>query len=260
MHFEVERSLRDKILQASQQERAAVIQWAYDDLFRRVPWHPALTEASGAQAGEIIRQKMKIFLPLLPKPPATVLEIGCGMGELVCGLAKEGFHGVGLDISETRMERLSRMKTGSLAFVRADATYLPFAESTFDAVISVQLFEHLHPEDAEIHLQEVCRVIKPGGRYILETPNKLAGPGDVSRFFVKGEAQGFHLKEYEITEMIHLFRRYRFPSVKVILWKSNWVSQLRAFFLEKVWSLLPKNFRRRHSMGLHNPMYVAFKG
>lgn len=259
-HFEVERDLARRILEANPNERASVILWAYDELFRQVPWHPALTEDSGKVAQDLIERRVRIFLPLLPPPPARILEIGCGMGELTYGLAQAGHHATGIDISDIRIQRLQRMRIERLHFVRTDTLYLPFAEGSFDAAISQQLLEHLHPDDAQLHMQEISRVLKKGGRYVLETPNKLTGPADVSRFFTDGEAEGFHLKEYRITEMVTLFRRHGFTFVDVVRWKTRHLIQMRAMMMEWFWALFPKSFRRRHPLWLQNPIYIAYKG
>jgi SAM-dependent methyltransferase len=256
-HFEIERSLANEIKRSPRSKRAATMLWAYDELFRQVPWHPALTETSGSDAPDIIENKVRRFLSLLPAPPAKILEIGCGMGELTLGLIQAGFDAFGMDISDLRRERLSKAATGK--FARADAVYLPWADASFDVVISQQLFEHLHPDDAKIHLGETYRIIKDGGCYILETPNKLIGPGDVSRFFVDGPAQGFHLREYSISDMVRLFHNQGYRSVTAVLRRIRRCSERSTTRLEKVWSMLPKSLRTRHTMGLHNPIYLAEK-
>jgi SAM-dependent methyltransferase len=125
-------------------------------------------------------------------------------------------------------------------------------------VISIQLFEHLHPDDAGTHLREVWRVLKPGGRCLLETPNRWAGPGDVSRFF-SDQPEGFHLREYSIAELSRLFRSALFSQISVVRWRKEVLSARAAIRLERVWSLLPRVYRRKRTFGLHNPLYIAEK-
>jgi hypothetical protein len=95
-----------------------------------------------------------------------------------------------------------------------------------------------------------------GGVYLLETPNRLVGPGDVSRFFVE-TAQGFHLREYSIDELVPLLRENGFNKIHILLRWSRKLSSSAAVMLERMWAVLPKSVRRRHSLGLHNPVYIA---
>ena len=93
---------------------------------------------------------------------------------------------------------------------------------------------------------------------MLETPNALVGPGDVSRFF--GEtAQGFHLHEYTIRELCGLLGECGFGQIEVLLRWTRLLSAKRAVFLEAAWELLPKALRRQYSYGMHNPLYLAHR-
>jgi len=53
----------------------------------------------------------------------------------------------------------------------ANATRLPFAGGSFDAVVAGELIEHLTPVDVDKALAEIRRVLKPGGRLLMTTPN-----------------------------------------------------------------------------------------
>ena len=258
-HFQAEQGLRDYLLASPREKRAEAFCWAYDELFRRCPWHPALNERSGVDAPDLVERRVKNFTRWLPPgEDVRVLEIGCGMGELVIGLSGKGYECVGIDVSEVRIQRLQRFESANLQFQRVEGTKLPFADESFEVAISMQLFEHLHPEDGGEHLREVLRVLKPGGFYMLETPNVLVGPGDVSRFFTE-TAEGFHLREYTIRELCGLLHECGFGQVEVLLRWARLLPAQKAVFLESAWGLLPKELRRRYSYGMHNPMYLAHR-
>jgi SAM-dependent methyltransferase len=95
-------------------------------------------------------------------PSATVLETGCGGGQMRKFLNAKGHRYIGTDISPSRVSTELRRHGGP--DLLADAHFLPFADSSFDVVYSAALTEHL----ASPHLvaQEVARVLKPGGHYL----------------------------------------------------------------------------------------------
>jgi ubiquinone/menaquinone biosynthesis C-methylase UbiE len=103
------------------------------------------------------------------------LEIGIGTGRIALPLIKRGYNYTGIDLSEKMMTQLrakldaARAAEPSLPpflcnLQIADATALPFADNTFDAVISVHVL-HLIPEWKKV-LDEIFRVLKPGGIYL----------------------------------------------------------------------------------------------
>ena len=58
---------------------------------------------------------------------------------------------------------------------------LMLENNSIDVVYSHQLMEHLHEEDAIDQLQSIYNALRPGGKYICITPNKVLGPWDISR-------------------------------------------------------------------------------
>jgi arsenite methyltransferase len=115
----------------------------------------------GVEATEAIIRLCHIF------PDAYVLDVGSGVGVTPCFLAKSvGCRVMGVDISprmvERSQERASKERvTDLVTFKVADAQDLPFADRTFDTVIteSVTAF----PEDKQKAVNEYVRVTKPGG-------------------------------------------------------------------------------------------------
>jgi 2-polyprenyl-3-methyl-5-hydroxy-6-metoxy-1,4-benzoquinol methylase len=102
-------------------------------------------------------------------PGVRVLEIGSGRGTLLKWLLDQGAEAQGIEVSQTRIEE-SRKLYGDLPLRLTAGTGLPFVDQTFDVVVSFDVFEHIADSDA--HLAEVQRVLRPGGSYLLQTPNK----------------------------------------------------------------------------------------
>lgn len=100
---------------------------------------------------------------------ANVLDLGCGTGRLLERLATEfpDLRGTGLDFSP-QMLREARQKNSHhprLIYIEGNAESLPFAEAQFDAIFNTISF--LHYSQPQQVLNEVARVLAPGGRFYL---------------------------------------------------------------------------------------------
>lgn len=123
------------------------------------PWYGLVRETIGPLAGR------------------QVLEVACGRGGFVRELACAGARATGCDFSFSAL-RVAKSKLdedglkkldGQL--VQGDAQKLPFADASFDIVISCETIEHV--VDAQSTVRELYRVARPGGRLFLTTPNYL---------------------------------------------------------------------------------------
>jgi SAM-dependent methyltransferase len=116
-----------------------------------------------------------------------LLDIGCGPGTYTIHLAA-GYTSVdALDIEPLRLDdfRASIAGTaeeGRITIHEASATDLDFPDATFDAVTAIEVIEHLVKLDRV--LDEVYRVLKPGGSFLATTPNR----------FFPFEQHGFNLR------------------------------------------------------------------
>jgi ubiquinone/menaquinone biosynthesis C-methylase UbiE len=105
-----------------------------------------------------------------------VLDVGAGTGRLALSLAEQGAAVSALDISYEMLEVLKRKINGkfSVDLVVADAEALPFSENSFDVVVATFLIVHL--KDPFIFFDEVYRVLKPGGLFLLTNINQKEPP------------------------------------------------------------------------------------
>jgi len=107
---------------------------------------------------------------------ASVLDVGFGRGELLYHCAKRGAEVAGVDYSACAYgiakNYLREFPEADLRI--ADCRQLPFPSNRFDRVMAGDVIEHLRPGDAITMLQEMYRVLKPGGRMVLHTaPNTV---------------------------------------------------------------------------------------
>jgi SAM-dependent methyltransferase len=98
-----------------------------------------------------------------------ILEIGSGKGHLLNHLHEAGHAIHGVEILP-RFIAESRRLYGELPLTRVTSPRLPFQRATFDLVLGFDVLEHI--ADTHLHLAEVNRVLKTGGTYLLQTPNK----------------------------------------------------------------------------------------
>ena len=102
------------------------------------------------------------------RPGQRVLEIGCGTGNLalLVGLLHPGAEVVGLDPDPkalARARRKAERRSLPVRFDRGFAQELPYADASFDRVLSALMFHHLGPDERRRALREVRRVLEPGG-------------------------------------------------------------------------------------------------
>jgi ubiquinone/menaquinone biosynthesis C-methylase UbiE len=102
----------------------------------------------------------------------ALLDVPCGFGRHALALAQEGFAVTGVDRSGPLLEEARRRGDGP-SFVLGDYRELPFADATFDAAINLYTsLGYLGDEGDTAVLAEIARVLKPGGRLVIETTHR----------------------------------------------------------------------------------------
>jgi SAM-dependent methyltransferase/uncharacterized protein YbaR (Trm112 family) len=116
-------------------------------------------------------------IPYLRLPPGEgkrFREIGCNRGRWCIAAARMGYRPVGIDppLKGIRAARQVALHLGIQAhYVAADGLYLPFANGTFDQVLSYSVLRHLSKENARLTLREVGRALRSSGRFLVQMPN-----------------------------------------------------------------------------------------
>jgi demethylmenaquinone methyltransferase/2-methoxy-6-polyprenyl-1,4-benzoquinol methylase len=122
----------------------------------------------------------------LENNPETVLDLGCGTGDLTINIARlagKNTEIIGLDYSQPMLEIAQQKATKvgvvkSVRFTQSDAAALPFPDAYFDCVGNSFAFRNLTYKNplAQAHLAEVKRVLKPGGRYVIAESSQPENP------------------------------------------------------------------------------------
>ena len=109
-------------------------------------------------------QKFLGYLPKLPK----ILDIGCSAGRDCETFRDLGSSIIGVDLSAA-LVNLAREKHPEIEFIHADARQLPLPDADFDGVWAHGLIHEMNHSDMVVAIQEMKRVLKPGGILYIRT-------------------------------------------------------------------------------------------
>ena len=127
----------------------------------------------------------------------VVLDIASGAGYGTNLIATSAKQVTGVDYSKEAIEYSKGLyKSKNLEFIQGDAQNLPLDDKAFDVVVSLETIEHL--QDPEKFVNEFSRVLKPGGVFIVSTPNDDE--------YIEGNE--FHLHEFHLGDLRKLIQKY----------------------------------------------------
>lgn len=222
-------------------------------------------EFNATEGQHLSRRLSAAFALAEVTPGMSVLDVGCGRGEILRHCAALGADAYGIDyapvavnMSQQVIEGLDDRMPGKTGVALADAKQLPFPTASFDRVLMFDVVEHLHPWELHIAMEEIHRVLKPDGRFIVHTaPNvwydRYAYP--VVRFVrtLMGEGEKYpkNPRQFlvDVNEHVHVNEQS---------WWSLSQAMKKAGFKPKVWLDSPPQ-NRNENAGLAVLRKVAFE-
>ena len=145
-----------------------------------------------------------------------VLDVACGEGYGSALLARQAASVIGVDVAQDAVAHASRTYGGAanLRYLQGSCTSLPLPDASIDVAISFETVEHIHGQEA--FMDELARVLAPGGLLVLSCPNKAEYSDR------RGFTNEFHVKELYRDELQALVAA-RFPHLA-------WFGQKPTFF------------------------------
>ena len=158
----------------------------------------------------------------------TILDLGCGLGRHTLYFAEKGFQVSAVDLSEDAVKATQSLQEENkveFSCRTADMMSLPFSENTFDAVFSYHVISHQDTPGVRAVIEEITRVLKPGGRLFVTLCSKehfaftcpayphidentvLKTEGaevDVPHFFADRKIIGELFQKYRIVSLRHI--------------------------------------------------------
>jgi SAM-dependent methyltransferase len=164
----------------------------------RVLFAPASLAAGLKREADCVR-----YMTLKGAPPGTLLDVGCGGGRFMSRMKRLGWNVEGIDFDEKATARITRRYglktyTGNLL-----ACGLP--DSCYDAITMSHAIEHLY--EPERTLKECLRLLKPGGRLVVVTPNVESAGAALFGAYWRGWEPPRHLQLYSVKTLGSLLRR-----------------------------------------------------
>jgi len=106
-----------------------------------------------------------------------VLDVGCGVGDLACELARGGADVLGIDFAEDMIslaqDRVKKEKLSGVKFVTADFFDLGFGLAEYDLIAANGFIEYISYKQRDFFLETAHRILTPGGSLVISSRNRL---------------------------------------------------------------------------------------
>jgi ubiquinone/menaquinone biosynthesis C-methylase UbiE len=169
-----------------------------------------------------LEKYLEEHLPPLPAQ-ARVLDAGCGTGLLTLALLKvldQPLRITAIDLSSSSLSTASRAvaensgRTQSVRFAQANLLQLPFADDSFDLIMTSGVLEYVPLGEG---FKELARVIRPGG-YMLHLPVRPSPASKLLEVMFRFKAHPPREVQKQTTRHFRIVDNHRFPPLEPIGW------------------------------------------
>ena len=151
----------------------------------------------------VIHQRLYYpYLKAVELVQGNLLELGCGAGRGIKKMLAASTHYTAIDKNRALVKTLANTFPKATFVHQHFPPFTGISDATFDYIVSFQVIEHI-PDD-HLFIKEIYRVLKPGGKAIITTPNKAKS---LTR-------NPWHIREYTPRDLANLLEQY-FQSVEI---------------------------------------------
>ena len=127
--------------------------------------------SAGYRSAKLFAKERSLILDIVNDNPCRILDLGCGPGLVSMPLANKGFTVFGVDYN---INACKAAVLNGINVIRGNGSLIGFRDDCFDVVLAIEFNQQFPLEQLEFIIQEVSRVIQPGGRLIMVWRNGRA--------------------------------------------------------------------------------------
>ena len=207
-----------------------------------------------------IKRKASLAIKGLPK--GRLLDIGCGVGDFLVYVQKQGWEVQGVEPSDNA-KKIAESRLGFLP--KSPSDYALFPDHSFDVITMWHVLEHI--DDLHFQTSEIIRLLKPGGRLVIALPNYQSF--DCQYYKDKWAAWDVprHLNHFAPDMLRGMFVSLGFQVIDIqkLIWDSYYISYMSERFLghslplvRGAWVGLRSNCKARRN-GMYSSLVYRFQ-